>query len=142
MRFLGHPVHPMLVHFPIAFWSLGTACDGLTLLGFPGAWPQGWLCLGIGAAAAVPAMVAGIIDFAGLETKIAAAAMRHMLLMATAWIVYLAAFVTRSDGWAPVATPGWLTLALSLTGWAFLAAGAHQGGILVYRLGAGIEPKP
>ena len=39
MRVFGHPLHPMLVHFPIAFWTLGSACDALTLLGVPAAWP-------------------------------------------------------------------------------------------------------
>jgi uncharacterized membrane protein len=24
MRIFGHPVHPMLVHFPVAFWTVAT----------------------------------------------------------------------------------------------------------------------
>jgi uncharacterized membrane protein len=140
MRLFGDPVHPMLVHFPIAFWSLGTLCDGLALLGFHGAWPQAWLFISIGLAAAVPAMIAGAVDFAGLEMDAVPAAMRHMMLMGTAWTAYLAAFVTRSDGWAPVAEPGWLPIALGGAGFAVMAAGARYGGHLVYRFGAGMEP--
>jgi uncharacterized membrane protein len=139
MRILGHPIHPMLVHFPIAFWSLGTACDGLTLLGLHGAWPQAWLFLSIGLTTAVPAMIAGAFDFAGLEADAVPIGTRHMVLMATAWTAYLAAFVIRSDGWAPVAQPEWPTLSLSLAGFALMAAGGRQGGGLVYRLGAGVE---
>jgi uncharacterized membrane protein len=25
MRLLGHPIHPMLVHFPVAFWTVAAA---------------------------------------------------------------------------------------------------------------------
>lgn len=139
MRLFGHPVHPMLVHFPIAFWSLGTACDGLALLGLHAAWPQAWLFISIGLAAAVPAMIAGVFDFAGLETDAVPVAMHHLMLMGTAWTLYLAAFVTRSDGWAPIAQPEWLTIVLSMTGFALMAAGGRYGGHLVYRLGAGVE---
>jgi uncharacterized membrane protein len=139
MRLFGHPVHPMLVHFPIAFWTLGTACDGLALLGLDGAWPQAWLFLSIGLAMAVPAMIAGAFDFAMLEAAALSIGTRHMLLMGSAWTAYLAALVTRSDGWAPLAQPELPTIALSLVGFVIMAAGGLYGGHLVYRLGAGVE---
>jgi len=31
MRWLGHPVHPMLVHFPIVFWSCALVADVVSL---------------------------------------------------------------------------------------------------------------
>lgn len=139
MRFLGHPIHPMLVHFPIAFWSIGTACDGLTLLGLSGAWPQAWLFIAIGVATAVPAMIVGVLDFAGLEASSASTGTRHMLLMGTTWALYFAAFVARSDGWAPVAGPEWLTILLRAAGFALMAAGGRDGGALVYRHGVGVQ---
>ena len=139
MLFLGHPIHPMLVHFPIAFWSAGTACDGFTLLGLNGAWPQAWLFIAIGLATAVPAMVAGVLDFAGLEASSASTGRRHMLLMGTTWSMYFAAFVARSDGWAPVARPEWLPIALSAAGFVLMVVGGRDGGALVYRHGVGVK---
>jgi uncharacterized membrane protein len=139
MRLFGHPVHPMLVHFPIAFWSLGTVCDGLALIGIDAAWPQAWLFLAIGTAAAVPAMIAGLTDFAGLEESSVPIGVRHLLLMATAWSGYLTAFVMHSDGWAPSGGPSLPAIAVSAASFMLTAAGGHTGGRLVYQLGAGLE---
>jgi uncharacterized membrane protein len=133
----------MLVHFPIAFWALGTLCDGLALLGIPRAWPQAWLFLAIGLATAVPALIAGLFDFARLEEKSVAVGQRHMLLMGTAWTVYLAALLTRSDSWAPAADqPGWVPIMLSMAGFLLMVTGGWYGGQLVYKLGAGVQRPP
>ena len=139
MRLFGHPVHPMLVHLPIGLWSVGTACDGLTLFGIAEAWPIGWLCLGVGLAAAVPTMIAGLLDFGALEEIAVPVAMRHMALMSMAWLTYLAAFVMRSDGFAVQAAPDLISMAIGLAGFGLLAPGAWHGGQLVYGLGVGID---
>jgi uncharacterized membrane protein len=129
----------MLVHFPIAFWSLGSVCDGLALLGIQQAWRQAWLLLAVGSATAVPAAIAGLADLGKLEEPALAVAIRHMLLMGVAWSSYLAALVARIDGWTPLPAPHWLPVACSLAGFALMAAGGWHGGQLVYRLGAGVE---
>src|ERR1044071_2583425 len=65
-NFLGHPIHPMLVLFPVAFFTAALLCD----IGF---WSSGnalfataslWL-LGAGLIAAALAALAGLIDFLG-----------------------------------------------------------------------------
>lgn len=139
MRLFGHPVHPMLVHLPIGLWSVGTACDGLTLLGVGEAWPIGWLCLGVGLVAAVPTMIAGLFDFASLDEIAVPLAMRHMALMSMAWLTYLTAFVMRSNGLAVQAAPHPIAMAIGLAGFGFLVAGAWHGGQLVYGLGVGVD---
>jgi uncharacterized membrane protein len=139
MRLFGHPVHPMLVHLPIALWVLATACDGLTLAGVGQAWPLAWLCLATGLAAALPAMAAGLADFAGLEDSAAPTATRHMTLMGLAWSAYLAALILRSDGLAVREAPVPLAMAAGLAGFVALIAGAIQGGRLVYTLGVGVR---
>ena len=139
MRLAGHPLHPMMVHFPIALWSLATACDGLTLFGVGQAWPIAWLCTIAGLAFAIPAMVAGMIDFASIKEEAVPMAMRHMGIMGTAWLVYLASLLMRSDGLASLAAPVPLAMAAGLVGFLLLAAGAWHGGQLVYRLGVGVE---
>ncbi len=140
MRLFGHPVHPMLVHMPIALWTLGSACDGLTLVGVGEAWPLGWLCMCLGLALALPAMATGLADFAGLTDKAVSTATRHMVLMGLAWSAYLAAVLMRSEGIAVQADPAPAAMALGLGGFLLLAAGATQGGQLVYRLGVGACP--
>lgn len=143
MRLFGHPLHPMLVHMPISLWVLASLCDGATLIGIGGAWPLGWLCLVGGLATALPAMAAGFLDFARLEDAAAPTATRHMMLMASAWAVYGAALVLRSDGMAVAATPSLPAMGVGLVGLALLIAGAAHGGKLVYGLGVGIDrPDP
>lgn len=71
-RLAGHPIHPMLISFPIAFFVATFACDvGFALTGGLG-WlePTMWL-LGAGLALAGLAAVAGVTDFLG-ERKIRA----------------------------------------------------------------------
>src|SRR5689334_18930284 len=105
MRLFGHPVHPMLVHLPVALWTLASACDGLTLVGVGQAWPFGWWCLVVGLAAALPAMAAGLADFARLAEAAVPVALRHMGLMGGAWTMELLALLTRSEGLAVARQP-------------------------------------
>ena len=139
MRFLGHPVHPMLVHFPVACWTLGTLCDGLALAGFERVWPEAALFLMIGLTTAVPAAVAGFIDFIALPEKLVSAGTIHMVLMGTSWCLYLMAMLWRSSGWALVPKPEWAAVTLSFIGFLLMAAGGYYGGQLVYRFGAGVN---
>ena len=146
MRLFGHPVHPMLVHFPVACWTLGTACDGLALFGIRQAWPVAGLFLTIGVATALPAFIAGFIDLIALPEKAVQTGNIHMTLMGAAWTLYLAALLLRSKGWVLAAQPGWATVALSFAGFLLMAVGSYYGGQLVYRFGAGLrgghEKKP
>jgi len=142
MRLFGHPVHPMLVHLPIALWVLATACDGLTVIGVVQAWPLSRLCLAVGLVAALPAMAAGLADYAGLAEGVVPTANRHMTLMGLAWSAYLAALILRSHGLAVVASPAPWAMAAGLAGFVLLVAGATQGGRLVYTLGVGVRRDP
>lgn len=139
MRLFGHPLHPMLVHVPLALWVVGSACDALTLLGVTQAWPLAWLCIAVGLAAALPAMAAGLADFATVTDEAVAIATRHMALMASAWTAYLAALLMRSDGFAALPDPSYGAIAASFVGLLLLVAGAAHGGQLVYRLGVGVH---
>src|SRR3546814_15511619 len=59
-----HPLHPALVHFPVACWSLATIADVASLwLGQPAWWLAGVLLV-IGPIAALAAMGAGLFEFA------------------------------------------------------------------------------
>lgn len=141
MRVFGHPLHPMLVHFPIAFWTAGSACDALALLGVRGAWPLARLAIAIGVAAALPAAVAGLLDIIKLDGVAARVASTHMLLMVSALTVYCATLLMRSRGWGPATGPSLMPVLLSGLGFLLLAGGGHFGAALVYRHGAGRAPE-
>lgn len=139
MRVFGHPLHPMLIHFPLAFWTLATGCDALGLAGVPATWPLAWLALVLGTGAAALAAVAGLIDFARVAERAAPTAMVHMGLMGCAFLAYAGALLTRTQGWGPVPSPGTIALACSFIGFALMVVGGHFGASLVYRFGVGRE---
>src|SRR5947207_9988753 len=62
----GHPIHPMLIPFPIAFFVATFVCDLVFWGTGNGAWPTAalWL-LGAGLIMAALAAVAGLTDFLG-----------------------------------------------------------------------------
>src|SRR3546814_887910 len=128
----------MLVNFPVAFWLAGSVCDALTLAGVAGARPVAWLAIGAGVAVALATMAAGLIDFAALAERLVPAALRHIALMGTAWLLYAIALVWRSDGFAPGDGPILLPALCGFAGAIALLGGAWQGGDLVYRHGAGV----
>jgi len=140
MRIAGHPVHPAMVHFPIAFWSLATLLDGFTLAGVMHVSTEAWYCLILGSVAAVPAIATGWFDYTALDKQVVKVGTRHMILMCTVWVLYLAALFTRTQHRVLVENPGVATYILSVTGLLTLIVGAWNGGQLVYRYGAGRVP--
>lgn len=137
MRLLGHPLHPVMVHFPVAFWSLATACDVLAWSGLAATWAHGWALIGLGLAIGLAAMAAGFMDLMTLNEEVQAAAQRHMMVMGLAWTLYLGALMSRLKAGELIANPTALPVALSFAGFVLLLVGGWLGGDLVYRHGAG-----
>src|SRR3546814_2123040 len=77
-------------------------------------------------------MAAGLIDFAALAERLVPAALRHIALMGTAWLLYAIALVWRSDGFAPGDGPILLPALCGFAGAIALLGGAWQGGDLVF----------
>src|SRR3546814_19406485 len=95
-----HPLHPALVHFPVACWSLATIADVASLwIGQPAWWLAGVLMV-IGTIAAVAAMGAGLFEFASIAEgrQALADARRHMLMAKAAGVAYAASLLLRLAG--------------------------------------------
>ncbi len=140
LRLGGHPLHPALVHFPVACWTAAPVLDALHLLsGDMEYWRWSCLCLGVGIAVALVAMVAGFMDLMALPTEHPGqdTAQRHMLLMGTAWCLFLVDLLLRPLHAAPSALQSYLGLSLSLVGFVVLGLGAYAGAQLVYDFGVG-----
>jgi uncharacterized membrane protein len=137
----NHPWHPLLVHFPIAFWAAAVLLDAAALLhlipdgaaaALPGVEPAAlsfallWLGVGFG----VPAMALGFVDFLRLPQALQkrAALNWHASVMTCAWAVFLGAALLRRPG-AP-ASPG--ALVAELTGLACLVAGGALAAAVVF----------
>ena len=140
---MKHPLHPALVHFPVACWSLATVMDVAVWLG--AAWPPqrfaaallvGGLVLGLLAAAA------GFWEFLNLPAGHPAEqdAQSHMALALCSWCLYAGSlfFRTSHSQLIPM-TP--IALLLSVLGFAVLLAAGWMGGRLVYGRGVGVTPQ-
>ncbi len=139
LRVAGHPLHPMLVHFPVALWTLSVATDAGGLITGSGIWwSASFACQALGLLAAVLAMAAGAFDFAslprghpGTDTAVA-----HLTAMGMAWLLYLASVVLR--GMPGADAPPRSAVIAGFVGFLAMAVGGWLGGRLVYHFGVGV----
>ena len=131
---LGHPVHPMLIPFPIAFLTGALLFDaGGWLLQRPSWWTTGGHLGVVGIAAALLAAVPGLIDYwytvpPNSSGKIRAT--KHMFTMLLSVVLFAAASVIRSTAAGP---PHLVVLGVELAGLLLVAVGGYMGGTLVTR---------
>jgi uncharacterized membrane protein len=134
-----HPIHPMLIPFPIVCFILTFVLDVLYARGNTGvAQATHWL-LGIGLVMAVLAAVAGLTDFFGDKRIQGSDAIKHMLANVTAVVLELVNLLLRrgNDDFISstgVYISGVVVLILLYSGW--------KGGDLVFRHGVGVRDAP
>jgi uncharacterized membrane protein len=142
MRIFDHPVHPMLVHFPIAFWTAATvaygwaACDASEL-----ATTLAKFSNGAGSSVAMLAMLAGLLEPRSIDSR--SEAMRvaswHMMVMATVWTCFLLALLLSISTGFDQATARRGEVACSVAGFLLMAVGGWLGGRLVYEFGIAVH---
>lgn len=140
LRLGGHPLHPALVHFPVVGWTLAPVFAGIFAVTRDPAWWQfAWWSMAGGAVLALPAMLAGFMDLVALPAQHPAqpTAQRHMLLMGSAWSLFVMALVLCPLRAVPEGSGVWMGLGLPLAGFALVAAGGYAGARLVYDFGIG-----
>jgi uncharacterized membrane protein len=134
----GHPIHPMLIPFPIAFFIATFVCDLVYWQTANAAWATAatWL-LGAGLVMAALAAVAGLTDFLG-DARIRALndAWWHAGGNVVAVLIQLYSWYARyTEGTAAVVPKG---LILSLIVVCILAFTGWKGWEMVYRARVGI----
>jgi uncharacterized membrane protein len=131
-----HPIHPMLIPFPIVCFILTFLCDLMYKGGQLGvAEATNWL-LGIGLVMAALAAVAGLTDFFGDKRIQGADAIKHMLANVTAVVIEVVNLFMRLKNPDFIASTGVyisgvVVLILLYSGW--------KGGDLVFRHGIGVR---
>jgi len=140
-----HPLQPVLVHFPIACWSLATVADIASPWWGEPAWRLAGMLLVVGTVTAIAAMATGFVELMKVRNDSPAIGdiHRHMSLVVGAWTLYAASLFLRLHG-TTLTRPGAVDIALSVGGFLLLCAGAWFGGKLVYgyRLGVTTGPQP
>ncbi len=139
LRVLGHPLHPALVHFPVALWTASLAADGAMIATGAAFWGAlAWWSLVAGLAMAAVAALAGFVDYSLLPQTHPAftTATVHMLAMSLSALLFLGSAVLRGG---PDSTAGAGALICSALGFLALMVGGWLGGTMVYHFGVAVE---
>ncbi|MFZ0764562.1 MAG: DUF2231 domain-containing protein [Bradyrhizobium sp.] len=144
MRLFGHPIHPMLVHFPIVLWTVaaGAYVAGAAGVTEPVAMIAKFANSG-GLIMAMLAMLAGVLELRSISSQ--SEAMRvatwHMMIMATVWICFLVALMLSiSVGFDP-STAQLAAAACAVAGFLLMGVGGWYGGRLVYEFGVAVKDR-
>ncbi|MGE0081005.1 MAG: DUF2231 domain-containing protein [Thiohalomonadaceae bacterium] len=134
----GHPIHPMLVPFPIAFLVGVLATDLIYLFTGDAYWAQSSVYLALaGLVTGVAAALVGFTDFVTLpEVRRHRIAWVHF--MGNALVLLLALTRTLYSWDAPEETVRWTGLVLSALMTALLVVTGWAGGELAYRHKIGV----
>ncbi|CAM5272746.1 Nitrite reductase/ring-hydroxylating ferredoxin subunit/uncharacterized membrane protein OS=Streptomyces griseomycini OX=66895 GN=FHS37_007173 PE=4 SV=1 [Streptomyces griseomycini] len=125
-RWLGHPVHPLMVQVPIGSWMSAAVLDL-----WPGRSRGAGLLVGVGLAAAGPAALAGAVDWAELRRQQKRVGLVHAVANTAAVGLYGASLVCRLTGRAGAGR------AYGFLGLTAVGLGGMLGGHLAYRQASG-----
>jgi uncharacterized membrane protein len=132
-----HPLHPMLVVFPIGLWVFSLISDLIFLLGADARWNDvAFYTMAGGLIGALFAAVPGFFDmFSISDPKVGKMAWNHMILNLIATAIFALNLYLRTGGEPGAVLP----IFLSVAGIVFIAAGGWLGGEMVYVHGMGVQ---
>jgi uncharacterized membrane protein len=134
-----HPIHPMLITFPVALWIFSLFADAMVLLGWGSPiWSNvAFYSMVGGLIGALAAALPGYLDYRSLTSLPAATiAWWHMVINLTIVTLYVINLLIRLSS-----EPGALfPMILSLLGVGLLGISGWLGGELVYVQGIAVEP--
>lgn len=135
----GHPIHPMLVAFPIAFLTGAFGFDVAYWLTGQGAfWTTGYYLALLGVLTAVVAAVPGLLDYLRVVPPRSSARNRatlHLVLNVGVLVLFGAALLVRGEPLPRLST----VLLLEAVGAALLAISGWLGGELAFKNQLGVE---
>lgn len=135
-----HPIHPMLVVFPIGLWIFSLICD---LIALNVATSAVWFTVAFytmvgGLIGALVAAVPGLIDllyYQGGLPPVKKIALTHMTINLTAVVLYAVNIWLRASGQENMTLP----ILLSVVGVCLIAVSGWLGGQMVHVYGVGVE---
>ncbi len=137
-KVMGHPVHPILVPFPIGLLTTSVIFDVVHLLTGGARWAEiSFWMIAVGVIGGLLAAVFGFVDWLAIPagTRAKAVGLGHGLSNVLMVVLFAASWLLRSG--APGA-PGVLPIVLSFLGVGLVSLGGYLGGELVFRMGVGV----
>jgi uncharacterized membrane protein len=142
-RIFGHPIHPILIAFPIALWSFSFIADCIYYFGNHIAlWESiAFYTLAGGIIGAVLAALPGAVDYFSIpSSKASRIATWHAVVNVSALVVFCISFYLRtSAGRRLVGGSFNIPILLSLVGVLLMGVAGWLGGELVYKHQIGVQ---
>src|SRR5918911_2999658 len=140
----GHPIHPMLIPFPIGLWVFSLVADILYLWRDNAGWE--WIAfwtLLAGCIGAVAAAIFGIIDWLSIKDReVKKVADWHARLNIIALLIFAASFYLRTTGGLRMLGGSYtVPLLLSVLGVILILISGYLGGELVFKHGVAVNPQ-
>jgi uncharacterized membrane protein len=136
-----HPVHPMLVAFPIGLWTFAFVCDIVYAVSPGRIWQDMALYTLLGGVlTALLAAIPGFIDYLAItDRNVKRVATIHMVLNLLAVAIFIFNLGLRLN---PPARAGIQPIVISAIGIAFIVVSGWFGGTLVYKHRVGVIETP
>jgi len=141
-KWLKHPLHPIVVHVPMAMWPGALIFDLLSQ------WQVGgnaivrlsFYAIIFGLVASLLAVPTGVLDWSGIKKEKPAwkIGLYHMMLNLTAALLFAINFGLRMQGFRDATTVARIPLGLSFIGTGLLIGSAYLGGRMVYTYGISV----
>ncbi len=138
-KLLGHPIHPILIVFPLGLLATAVAFDVVALVQKDGSWfiVSYWLIVS-GVAGGVLAAIFGLIDWLGIPSGTRAKRI-GLIHGSTNVLVVLLFTVSGLMRGSAADLPSGAALMFSFIGLALALVGGWLGGELVHRLAIGVD---
>jgi len=139
----GHPVHPMIIPFPIALWVFSLVADLIYLWRGNPVWKD-WIAfyaLLAGIIGAAAAAIPGLIDWLSITDRaVVKIANWHARLNVIALLVFAASFYLRTTGGASLINGNYtIPVALSVLGVVLITISGWLGGEMVFKHGVAVS---
>src|SRR2546423_609932 len=139
-RLGSHPIHPMLVAFPLGLWITSFIFDSLgRLMSQPALWAAGFYCAVVGIVGALLAAVPGVIDLFFTIPPRSSGRKRGYLhggLNVTVLVLFAIIAFRRGGG---AVMPDNTSIGISILGVLILGYSGWLGGTLAYRNQIGVD---
>lgn len=139
----GHPIHPMIIPFPIALWVFSFVADVVYLWRGNPVWKD-WIAfyaLLAGIVMAAVAAVPGLIDWLSIKDKaVVKLANWHARLNVIALLVFAGSFYLRTSNGASLVSGSYtVPVALSALGVVLITISGWLGGEMVFKHGVAVD---
>ena len=139
----GHPIHPMIIPFPIALWVFSLVADVIYLWRGNPVWRDtvAFYALLAGILGAAAAAVPGFIDWLSLTDKaVVKIANWHARLNVIALLIFAGSFYLRTKSGASLVSGSYtIPLLLSVLGVVLITISGWLGGEMVFKHGVAVD---